>query len=264
VVVCWLLCAAAPAAEDLPGSAAAVEADNSADEETPKRAQRWKVEVKRQATDRGTDGESTNTKLRFEAYPTGSVSMLRLDIPFPDDRSDFLGSPFNPRLGDIKVRAKTAAFDAGGLPLWTFLELTFPTADPETLGQGKYQVSPGVDSSLPLGSFKLGSTSHKVSFAPLIQQVVSVAGDPTREDINYTKLELALRDVWLNYALKLTLKPVIDWEQDGATGAVTELEGRMSFGRGWAAALMLGHRTWGGSVPSTYGTRVEVTLARTF
>jgi hypothetical protein len=263
-IVCWSLCAAAPAAEDPSGSAAAGEADNSTDEETPKRAQRWKIEVKRQSTDRGTDGESSNTKLRFEAYPTGPVSMLRLDLPFPDDRSDFLGSPFNPRLGDIKVRAKTAALDAGGLPLSTFLELTFPTADPESLGQGKYVVTAGVDTSWPLGSFSLGSTSHKVSVAPLIQQVVSVAGDQSRKDINYTKLELALRDVWRNYALKLTLKPVIDWEQDGATGAVTELEGRMSFGRGWATALMIGHRTWGGSVPSTYGTRVELTLGRTF
>jgi len=230
----------------------------------PKRAQRWKVEVKRQDTDRGAAGESTNTMLRSEAYPNGPLSTWRLDLPFPDDRSDFLGSPFDPRLGDIKVRAKMEALDAGGLPLSTFLELTFPTADPETLGQGKYQVTVGVESSLSLGSFSLGSTSHKLSVAPLIQQVVSVAGDQSRKDINYTKLELALHDAWRNYALKLTLKPVIDWEQDGATGAVTELEGRVSFSRGWATALMVGHRTWGGSVPSTYGTRVELTLGRTF
>jgi hypothetical protein len=103
-----------------------------------------------------------------------------------------------------------------------------------------------------------------VSFAPLIQQTVSVAGDENRTDINYTKFELALRDVWGDYSVKLTLKPVIDWEQNGQTGAVTELEGGVKFAHGWYGTLMLGHRTWGGSVPSTYGTRVEFTLGRRF
>lgn len=252
----WLLCATALAAEEPSGS--------MADEDAPRQAQRWKVEVKRQDTDRGTDGESSKTTVRMEAYPRGSVAMLRLDLPFPDDRTDFLGSPFNPRLGDIKLRAKARPFEAAGLPLSTWIELTFPTANPESLGQGKYQVTVAMETVLPLASISVGSTTHKVSFAPLMQQVVSVAGDENRKDINYTKFELALRDAWQDYAVKLTLKPVVDWEQDGHTGAVMELEGRVSFDRGWAVALMLGHRTWGGSIASTYGTRVELTLGRTF
>jgi hypothetical protein len=263
-LVSWSLCAGALCAEDPSGSSVAAAADRPAEGDAPKRAPRWNVELRRQDTDRGTEGQTSNTKLRFEAYPSGPVSMLRLDLPFPDDRSDFLGSPFNPHLGDIQLRAATRPIEAAGLPVSTFLELTFPTANPETLGQGKYQVSLGLETSVALTSFSVGSTTHKMSFAPLIQQVVSVAGDENRTDINYTKLELALRDRWKNYTLTLTLKPVVDWEQDGATGAVTELEGQMSFGRGWAVALMLGHRVWGGSVPSTYGTRVEFTLGRKF
>jgi len=254
----------APASESATPPAAESSADQAA--ELPKRAQRWKVELKRQDTDRGTEGESSRTTVRMEAYPTGApLSMLRLDLPFPDDRTDFLGSPFNPHLGDIKLRAEAKAFDAGGLPLSPWLELTFPTANPESLGQGKYQVTLGVETSVPLASFKMGAATHKVSFAPLIEQVVSVAGDEARKDINYTKLELGLRDTWRNYSLKLTLKPVIDWEQSGQTGAVTELEGGVSFERGWYIKLMLGHRTWGGStIPSTYGTRAEFTLGRVF
>jgi hypothetical protein len=57
---------------------------------------------------------------------------------------------------------------------------------------------------------------------------------------------------------------VIDWEQDGRTGAVAELEGGVSFQHGWRVLLMLGGRLWGEGVPSTYGTRVELTLGRTF
>ena len=252
------------AAEDQAAPAAVRVSDNPADDDAPRQVQRWKVEVKRQDTDRGTDGESSKTTVRMEAYPQGSVAMLRLDLPFPDDRTDFLGSPFNPRLGDIKLRAKTRPFAAAGLPLSTWIELTFPTANPESLGQGKYQVTVAMETVLPLASISVGSTTHKVSFAPLIQQTVSVAGDENRTDINYTKFELALRDVWGDYSVKLTLKPVIDWEQNGQTGAVTELEGGVKFAHGWYGTLMLGHRTWGGSVPSTYGTRVEFTLGRTF
>lgn len=263
-LVSWWLCAGALCAEDPSGSSVAAAADRPAEADAPSPAPRWNVELRRQDTDRGTEGQSSNTRVRVEAYPSGPLSMLRLDVPFPDDRSDFLGSPFNPHLGDISIRARTRKVVALGVPLSTFLELTFPTANPDTLGQGKYQVSPGVETSVPLASFSVGSTTHKMSFVPLVQQVVSVAGDENRRDINYTKLELALRDRWKNYTLTLTLKPVVDWEQDGATGAVTELEGQMSFGRGWAVTLMLGHRTWGGSIPGTYGTRVEFTLGRKF
>ena len=241
------------------------QADPSADHAAESPAPRWKVELKRQDTDRSTEGESSKTTVRLEAYPSGTpLSMLRLDLPFPDDRTDFLGSPFDPHLGDISVKAEGKAFQAGGLPLSPFLELSFPTANPQSLGQGKYQVTLGVETSVPLASFKVGATTHKVSFAPLIEQGVSVAGDKSRKDINYTKLELGLRDDWRNYTLKLTLKPVIDWEQSGQTGAVTELEGGVNFERGWYVRLMLGHRTWGGSVPSTYGTRAEFTLGRMF
>jgi hypothetical protein len=83
--------------------------------------------------------------------------------------------------------------------------------------------------------------------------------------VNYTKFELALRDVWRKvYSLKLTAKPVIDWVQDGKTGAVAELEGAVTLQHNWKLQLMLGGRLWGEGVPSTYGTRVELTLGHTF
>jgi hypothetical protein len=263
-LVSWSLCAGALCADDPSASSVGAAADQPSEPDTRAPPQRGNVELRRQDTDRGTEGQTSNTKLRFEAYPSGPLWMLRLDLPFPDDRSDFLGSPFNPHLGDIQMRAATRPIEAVGLPVSAFLELTFPTANPDTLGQGKYQVSVGMETSVSVASFSVGSAIHEISFAPLVQQVVSVAGDESRQDINYTRLELAVRDRWKNYTLSLTLKPVVDWEQDGATGAVTELESQMRFGRGWMVALMLGHRIWGGSIPSTYGTRVELTLGRRF
>lgn len=223
----------------------------------------WRVEAKRQNTDHDTPGESSRTTLRFEALPDGPVALWRLDVPFPDEKTGFSGSPFDPRLGDIKVRARLRPVAMSSLPVSFFSELTFPTADPESLGQGKYTIMAGAETTLALES--ISSEVHRLSFSPQIQQVVSLAGDPDRKDINYTKLELALRDIWrAAYSMKLTLKPVVDWTQDGKTGAVAELEGGAAFRRGWHALLMLGWRVWGEGVPSTYGTRVELTVGRTF
>jgi hypothetical protein len=223
----------------------------------------WRFEVKRQNTDRDTPGESTRTTLRLEALPEGRVALWRLDLPFPDEKDTFSGSPFDPRLGDIKLRARLRPMDVGGVPVSFFSELTFPTADPDSLGQGKYLVMAAAETFHPLDS--ISGDDQKLSFSPQIQQVVSVAGDQDRKDVNYTKLELALRDVWRKaYSLKLTAKPVIDWEQDGKTGAVAELEGAVTLQHNWKLQLMLGGRLWGEGVASTYGTRVELTLGHTF
>jgi hypothetical protein len=40
------------------------------------------------------------------------------------------------------------------------------------------------------------------------------------------------------------VKPVIDWVQDGKTGAVAELEGAVSLRHAWRVQLMLGGRLW--------------------
>ncbi len=45
-----------------------------------------------------------------------------------------------------------------------------------------------------------------------------MGGDERRRNIINTKFELALRDTWQRkYWLKLTLKPVADWEPDANT-----------------------------------------------
>ena len=221
----------------------------------------WAVEVKRQNTDRATESESTKTTLRFDRLLDGAVALLRLDLPFPDDKTTFSGDLFNPRLGDIKVRAGFAPVAIAGNPWSSFVEATFPTANPESLGGGKYQLTAGARTSLPLG----GTQKRAWSMGFLAQQVASVAGDPDRKDVNYTKLELSVRAVHSDgRALKVTLKPVIDWAQHAKNGAVTEMEGEAKFARHWRFVLMLGARAWGPSVASTYGKRVELTLGRQF
>jgi hypothetical protein len=241
------------------------EPPSGGDEGSTLKRRRGRVELKRQATSRGTPSESTKTTLRIEGYPEGSIALLRLDLPFPDDKTGFSGSPFDPRLGDIKVKVGAREIELNGIPLSPYVEVTFPTANPESLGSGKYQVAPAIETALSLASIGADSNRHELFFGALIQQFVSVAGDQAAKDINYTKFEVKVQDVWRkDYSAKVTLKPVVDWVEDGRTGAVVELEGRVNFSHGWSVSLMLGKLAWGAGVPSTYSNRVELTLRNDF
>jgi hypothetical protein len=223
---------------------------------------RGRIELKRDDTNRGTSEETTKTSLKISTFLDGPVSMLRLELPFPDDRTDFWGNPFNPRMGDIKTRVAFKAVRFYGIPLSSFIEVTFPTANPEELGAGKYQLSGGLRASMPLYDSLIMSMPHQLSFDSLIQQVVSVAGDASRKNMNYTKFEVGLKSVWQKqYWVKLTAKPVLDWEQDAKTGAVAELEVGWNINRHWDAWVMSGARMWGEGVPSTYGERVGIGVA---
>src|SRR4051812_3681198 len=100
-----------------------------------------RLELKRENTARGSPGESTKTTLRVETFLDGPVAPLRVDLPFPDEKTDFEGSPFNPKEGDFKVRAGFRPLRAWGYTFPSFVEVTFPTADPDEGGTGKYQLS---------------------------------------------------------------------------------------------------------------------------
>lgn len=224
-----------------------------------------RIELKRQATNRGTPEETTKTQLKIDAYLDGFIALLRLEAPFPDDNTGFGGSPFDPHLGDLKTRAGFRPFPIHEIPVSTFLEVTFPTADPENLGSGKYQLTGGIQPTFKIPLSEPFSQSHAITFAPLVKQVVSVAGEKDRKNINYTQLELVLRDTWQSkFWIKMTPKPVIDWEQDAENGAVLELEFGWIVNLQWSAWLMFGTRLWGEGVPSTYDQRVEIGLAFLF
>jgi hypothetical protein len=204
----------------------------------------WGFELKRQNTGRGTPEESTKTTLRLENYPDGELALVRLDVPLPDAKTDFAGSPFDPRLGDIKVRLVARTREWGGMPWSPRTELTLPTAHPQSLGGGKVQLMLGVRTFGRLQWLDLGE--RHVTWAVLLQQTASIAGDPAAKDVNNTKFELEALSAWRSgYTLKFTLKPTIDWVMDGQAGAVVELEGGVALPDGWRMLLMGGVRAWG-------------------
>ncbi|GAA5178393.1 hypothetical protein GCM10025771_17390 [Niveibacterium umoris] len=225
----------------------------------------WRFQFKRQNTDRGTADESTRSTLRLEYFPAAHLSLLRLDVPLPDADTSYSGKPLDPHLGDIKLRVDLQAVEVVDLPLTAYAELTLPTADPASLGSGKYQIAPALRTRLPAGAYRIDDSKHALTLGGLVQQVVSFAGDESRKDINYTKLEASLTDGWGDGRfVKLTIKPVVDWEQDGKSGATAELEGGLRLAPAWEAALMGGGLLWGSGVPNTYRRRIQFTLAYRF
>jgi hypothetical protein len=257
-----------------PPTEAPVKTDQHHDESTspdesespiPSRDWHGRIELKRQNTERGTTDESTKTTLRIESFFKSPITLLRLDLQFPDEKTSFEGQPFNPRLGDIKVRVGFRPLKASDFTFPSFIEVTLPTADPGSLGSGKYQLSAGLRMLTPVSLPLVDHASHTSRFETEVQQVNSIGGDPSRNDINYTKVEFTLYDIWRKrYTLKLKLKPTVDWMKD-ETGAVVEIEGGLLFARNWRTWLMVGHRISGPSgVSNTYGKRLEVGVARTF
>ena len=225
----------------------------------------WHVELKQQVTDRGTIEEDSKTTLRLEATPQHFfLSLVRVDIPFIEGTN---GIRIGPHLGDIKNKLVSRSIPLGGMVLAAVFETTFPTAQPETLGSGKYQLGPGAELRIPLSGAKPAGVppAWSTSLKPWIEQVFSVAGDESRKDINYTKLELELKAEWRKkLILKLTPKFVFDWEQGGDAGAVLELEGGWNFGRRWGTSLTLGHELWNTDAPATYGKKIELSVRFNF
>ena len=222
-----------------------------------------RVQVRRDNVDRGTTEETTKTFVRSDNFVWGG--MLSFQVAFPDEKTDFWGSPFDPRLGDSKARFRFAPFSVGRLGISYFVEATFPTADPPELGTGKYQFSAGVSAStpMPLVVPETMRASHELRLTAQLQQVNSVAGDEARPDINYTKLDLSLRNTWRQHWLKLALNTRADWEL-GKTGAVGELEYGHRLTPDWSLWVLAGGLLWGEGVKATYGSKLMIGLDRWF
>lgn len=232
------------------------------------RVDEWhgRLELKRINTSRGTPEETTKTSTRVETFLDGPVSLVRVDVPFPDAKTDFEGSPFDPRLGDVKLRAGFRPLSYGRLTFPSFVELTAPTANPASLGTGRYQLGAGIRMLSPFRIPQLDA-AHATRVETEVSQTFSFGGDPSRADVNYTKFEFTLYDLWREkYTFKLKVKPSFDHAK-GEQGAVGEIEGGFYFGEQgrWRTWLMLGSRLYGpDNVSGTYNTQVELGLARTF
>jgi hypothetical protein len=222
----------------------------------------WHVELKRQWTNRGTPQENSKTTLRLEATPREYLSLVRVDIPFIDEKN---GDPLTPHLGDIVLKLESAPWGLGVTDWQVLLETTFPSAQPESLGTGKYELTPGTEIWVPIwsSSNSNGPPVWQTGVKPLVEQFVSVAGDPSRGDINYTQIEFPLLGSW-NRKVSLNPKFMINYVGGVTSGAVFEFEPHWNISRRWELDVTLGHLLWGQGTPGTYQKKVEFSVRFNF
>lgn len=223
--------------------------------------QRWNglIEAKREYTDKGQPPEKTQSSLKVDWYPRGRISLLRLQIPFPDENQEDAAvfDFFHPRLGDLKARLGFRSFPVFEHPLATFVEFTFPTANPASIGQEKYQVMAGV--RLALGRI----TGRGLRFDLQITQTASVAGDPSAKDINKTNGELTAKKTWRdNTYVTVKLRAVTDWEKSAYTGGAVEFKGSLNINPRWSIWVQYGHGAWNQDATGMYQSKIGFGLVR--
>jgi len=189
---------------------------------------------------------------RFE-YAASKRLSLRLETPVVSYDPDTQGESRDTGFGDLLVRVSYRALRREGYAVVTALEATFDTASDETLGTGKYVLSPLAFAAIDVP--KIRST-----FFAGAQQYVSVAGDPDRQDINYTQLRTVLLTRWPQQRMYTVVdgQYYIDWERDADFGMLVEAEIGRFLSKNVALWLRPGVGVYDNDLPQVYKWNLEV------
>jgi hypothetical protein len=145
---------------------------------------------------------------------------VRMRVPFKAVDFDAGGKNFSESgLGDINARLLTVPYlnPKKGLALAAGLEMFFPTAGDDLLGEGKFSLGPQI-----FGVWFAPFGIKGSLIAPAIQQVFSVAGDGGRADVHKTQIDLFILKQSDDKRTYILFDPqyVIDWENDTEFGLV--------------------------------------------
>jgi hypothetical protein len=180
--------------------------------------------------------------------PIGERFLIRTDVPFyyakfnPSDASNTWVSG----VGDIFVRMGALVYDTPGLRLFAGGDVIFPTANTDETGRSKYSVGPGIAISAPLPEWG-------VMLFWRFQQVVSVGGDPSAQDVDYTRLRFRFAkplspDWWVHAEPEIR----IDWANAAKTAVLSQFEiGRKLDGH-WRLFMRPAIGVSGNDVPGAY------------
>jgi len=217
-------------------------------------------------TDNGTNRTAVigraqlSSEYRDRRGPGVSLSnVARVDVPLATNllwRTDADLSWFDPQtsgsssvagLGDASTRLGAKIWERPAFTAFFEFQVVFPTAGNDNLGRGKYELVPGLTFSLPISRLDTG-------FFPGIQQSVSVGGDPSRNDVNFTKLSFEFTTPWANNLWWTTVEPdlIVDWTQKAKTAMNLEFEAGRRLGDHFRIWLRPAVGLWGTGVPGAY------------
>ena len=161
-------------------------------------------------------------------------------------------------LNDLFLRTGWRVYKSPDFNILVGGDAIFPTATDTQLGRGKYEIGPGIAAFIPIPSIKS-------TLQPLFQHFVSVGGDPSRPDVDYSKLELQLNTLWSKEWWTLLEGDLnVDWTRGAKTGAVFEGEVGRRFGPHWRAWVRPGVGLWGQDVRGGYDWSAQVGIRYMF
>ena len=189
--------------------------------------------------------QSNDTVFRID-LPLAPNWLFRVDVGAGWDMPNEPGITDRFGLDDLLVRTAWRFYESPHVNLLVGADAIFPTATDAQLGRGKYEVGPGFAASVPIPPLKS-------TFLLVAQQFVSVGGDPSRQDIDFTGLQFQLNTVWSKeWWTLLEVDFNMDWQRSAKTGAALETEVGRRFGHHWRAWFRPGVGLWGHDVRGTY------------
>ena len=185
--------------------------------------------------------------------------LLRFDVPFlrwNDPNRSGAGSERG--MSDFAMTAGWRAYNTPEYAFFLGLASTFPTASENGLGTGKYTTGPFIATArfLPRwDSFLFG----------IFQQINSVGGDPSRRDVELTRLTAQINTFWAERWWTIVQGVwQIDWERNEKTSMTLEFEGGRSVMGRWGIYARPGLGIWGRDVPGAYEWNIEIGIRRMF
>ena len=205
------------------------------------------------------DGSSRLENVERLDIPLGERMIFRTDVPFLRYDPQMSGSTSLSGLGDISARLGGQVWTRPAFTAFFEGQVVFPTASDSSLGRGKYQFVPGLTFSIPIQRLD-------TVFLPVVQQTVSFGGDPSRADVNFTKLSLEFTTPWANNLWWTTIEPdlYMDWKQQGKTAMNLEFEVGRRLGDHFRLWLRPAVGLWGTGVPGSYDWFTQVGIRYMF
>jgi hypothetical protein len=178
---------------------------------------RTRFEVRGEHQDLENGGYRDLVVPRFE-YAVSPRLAFRVETPYVFYDPDTPGGDRVSGHGDLLLRGAWRATQREGFALFFVTEVTLDTAADDRLGAGTTVVAPLVYAAIDL-------PRHDSVFFPNAQHYVSVGGDDSRPDVNYTVLKSNLLTRWPDKVYTF-LEPAlfIDWERNSKAGLAVELE----------------------------------------
>jgi hypothetical protein len=152
-----------------------------------------------------TNGLRVDTATGVVRLPLTPNWLLQVTMPYAwADLNGAHGFPTN-GTSDLVARTGWRVYASENVALFIGGDVSFPTASEKQLGTGKYTLGPGAGVAAPLPRLRS-------LFFTLVEDFISVGGDPSRADIHYMRVQPALNTIWSErWWSLLSLTWNIDW-----------------------------------------------------